>query len=54
MKAQDPVKTIELNVRAILAVMRGAGLEVEGYGETEDDLLRTEGREDRFVRVPLE
>jgi platelet-activating factor acetylhydrolase len=54
MKAQDPTKTIELNVRAILAVMRGAGLEVEGYGETEDDLLRTEGREERFVRVPLE
>lgn len=31
MKAQDPEKTIELNVRAILAVMRGRGLEVEHF-----------------------
>jgi hypothetical protein len=31
MKAQDPQKTIELNVRAILAVMRGRGLEVENF-----------------------
>lgn len=31
MKAQDPQKTIELNVRAILAVMRGRGLEIEHF-----------------------
>ncbi|KEF56942.1 uncharacterized protein A1O9_07132 [Exophiala aquamarina CBS 119918] len=31
MKAHDPQKTIELNVRAILAVMRGRGLEVENF-----------------------
>jgi len=37
MNAQEPVETINLNVRAILAVMRGAGLEVEPYRSPEAD-----------------
>jgi hypothetical protein len=37
MNAQEPVETINLNVRAILAVMRGVGLEVEPYRSPEAD-----------------
>ncbi|RVX68216.1 hypothetical protein B0A52_08725 [Exophiala mesophila] len=55
MNAQDPHKTIELNVRAILAVMRGQGLPVSDF-TTEggpDRILGSEGLEKRFVRIPL-
>lgn len=54
MKAQDPHKTIELNVRAILAVMRGQGLPVsDSAKEGPDRILSSEGLEERFVRIPL-
>jgi len=62
MKAQDPHKTIELNVRAILAVMRASGLEIENFQtpsqsdsekEILDSILSEDGVEARFVRLPL-
>lgn len=36
MKAIDPIGTMKLNVRAITAVMRGAGLEVEDVVESKE------------------
>lgn len=36
MNAQEPVETIHLNVRAVLAAMRGRGLEIEAYRKGED------------------
>lgn len=60
MKAIEPEKTLLLNIRAILAVMRGRGLCVESLtkGEEKDNVLKNgslEGPEkiDRWVRVPL-
>ena len=55
MKAIEPEKTLELNVRAILAVMKGAGLSVTSWVEGEDyilDIGKLEKKE-RWVRVPL-
>ena len=55
MKAIEPEKTIELNVRAILAVMKGRGLHVDSLlkGADEDQILSGEAKEARWVRVPL-
>jgi len=55
MKAVQPEKTVELNVRAILAVISGAGLAVDSLVEGEDRILEADkiGREERWVRVPL-
>ena len=36
MNAENPVETIQLNVRAMLAVMRNAGLDVEVYRDKQD------------------
>lgn len=58
MKSQDPEETIQLNVRAVLSIMRGQGLEVESYNggkenDGEDDILTERCRERRFLKVPL-
>ncbi|KAJ9616291.1 hypothetical protein H2200_000009 [Cladophialophora chaetospira] len=53
MKAENPVETIRLNVRAMVAMMRGVGLDVEKY-EGEGDRILTEAHgEERWVRVDL-
>lgn len=55
MKAVEPEKTLELNVRAILAVMRGVGLPVGSLAEGEDQILETDkmDKKERWIRVPL-
>ena len=54
MKAVEPEKTIELNLRAILAVVRSAGHEVESLVEDERILSGDGlGKDERWVRVPL-
>lgn len=60
MKAVEPEKTLHLNIRAILAVMRGRGLNVESLTKEEekDTILNSADKEgagkiDRWVRVPL-
>jgi hypothetical protein len=40
MNAENPVETIRLNVRAMLAVMRNSGLEVEAYKEEVEGVKR--------------
>ncbi|KAK5100307.1 hypothetical protein LTS08_005055 [Lithohypha guttulata] len=55
MKAVEPEKTLQLNLRAILAVMKGQGLPVKSLmrnGE-EDEILTEKIKETRWVRVPL-
>ncbi|KAK5191908.1 hypothetical protein LTR92_008490 [Exophiala xenobiotica] len=60
MKAQEPVETINLNVRAVLAAMRGVGLEIEAYRTGEDSeaeidtILTDRCVEKRFVPVSLQ
>ncbi|KAK5095903.1 hypothetical protein LTR70_003222 [Exophiala xenobiotica] len=55
MKAVEPEKTVELNVRAILAVVKGAGLPVDSLVNGEDHILEADkvGGKERWVRVPL-
>ena len=67
MNAENPVETIQLNVRAILAVLRGVGFDVEPYhdehekkreigdgdGDGVDPIMTDECNEVRFVRVPI-
>ncbi|KIX07288.1 uncharacterized protein Z518_01941 [Rhinocladiella mackenziei CBS 650.93] len=58
MKAEQPKETIQLNVRAVLSVMRGAGLEIENYQngleeEQEDPILTDRCNEERFVPLKL-
>lgn len=55
MKAIEPEKTLELNVRAILAVLKGAGHPVDSLMEGEDHILQESKAEkkERWVRVPL-
>jgi len=56
MKAQEPENTILLNIRAILAVMRGQGLEVESAGNLkadEDTILKENGDIQRWRRLSL-
>jgi len=60
MKAQEPVETINLNVRAVLAAMRGVGLEIEAYRTGEDSeaeidtILMDRCVEKRFVPISLQ
>jgi len=56
MKAIDPEKTLELNVRAIAAIMKGCGLPVKTLIKAEQDhILENDdlAKEPRWVRVPL-
>lgn len=55
MKAIEPEKTLQLNVRAILAVMKGQDLPVHSLMKNaeEDQILTGQAREPRWVRVPL-
>lgn len=58
MKAIEPEKTIQLNVRAILAVMRGRGIPVRSLAqdEQEDHILEDPDDNhtiDRWVKIPL-
>ncbi|KIW18883.1 hypothetical protein PV08_03172 [Exophiala spinifera] len=59
MNAQEPEETLNLNVRAVLAVMRGAGLDTAAYRSGEDSnteidtILTHRCTEKRFVPVPL-
>ncbi|EXJ92667.1 hypothetical protein A1O3_01219 [Capronia epimyces CBS 606.96] len=66
-KAEEPEEIIALNVRAILSMMRGTGLEPEPFkcsqsskaaehekdAADEDDILTERCKEKRFVPVPL-
>lgn len=55
MKAIEPEETIKLNVRAILATMRGQGLPVSGLVQGDDRILDGArlAREKRWVKIPL-
>lgn len=59
MKAIEPEHTLQLNLRAILAMMRGQGLLVEGPNSAKEDHIlapqpeREVRKEKRWVRVPL-
>lgn len=55
MKAIEPEKTLQLNIRAILAVMKGQGLPVRSLmdGVEEDQILTGEAKESRWKRIPL-
>lgn len=56
MNAQEPAETINLNVRAIMSVMRGAGLEIESHSTgagNMDDMLTGMSPEKRLVHVSL-
>ncbi|KAI1609446.1 1-alkyl-2-acetylglycerophosphocholine esterase [Exophiala viscosa] len=59
MNAQEPIETIHLNVRAILAAMRGMGLVIEAYTKGEDseaeidEILTDRCPEKRFVPQSL-
>ncbi|EXJ91092.1 hypothetical protein A1O1_04199 [Capronia coronata CBS 617.96] len=66
-KAEDPEEIIALNVRAVLSVMRGVGLDVEPFKRSrdskiagkentpvdEDDILTERCQEKRVIPVPL-
>ena len=45
MSAENPVEIIRLNVRAMLAMMRGAGLDVEGYTDEKQGRRREKNDE---------
>ena len=59
MKAIEPEKTLELNLRAIMAMMKSQGLEIKSFQNHEEDKILVEQvkteirREERWVRVPL-
>ncbi|KAJ9638140.1 hypothetical protein H2204_004451 [Knufia peltigerae] len=59
MKAQEPEETLNLNVRAVLAVMRGAGLDIAAHrpgDDTEaavDTILTDRCTEKRFIPISL-
>lgn len=50
MSAENPVETINLNVRAMLAIMRNAGLEVESFKEEGKGVGAGEGKKLRKKR----
>lgn len=60
MKAIEPEKTLHLNLRAILAMMKGQGLPVENVnGVKEDEIFASQTnskvrKEQRWIRVPLD
>lgn len=51
-KAEEPERILELNTRAMVQVIRGAGIEVAGEDDTE--ILHKDGGVPRFISVPVD
>ena len=50
-KAEEPERILELNTRAMVEVMREAGIEVAS--EADEDILRTDSKIRSWMAVPL-
>ena len=59
MKAIEPEETLQLNLRAILAMMKGQGLPVQNVNDVQGDTILADQpknevkKEQRWIRVPL-
>ncbi|KAK5171309.1 uncharacterized protein LTR77_004453 [Saxophila tyrrhenica] len=51
-KAEDPERILDLNVRAMMQVLRGSGIEVAG--DNDQEVLKQESGIHRWVSIPLE
>jgi platelet-activating factor acetylhydrolase len=51
-KAVEPEQILELNNRAIVQMLREAGIEVAG--ESDEDILKTESGIPRWISIPVE